>query len=304
MATHGPPLTRRRFSILLGALALAAGRRAEAAEKGPALWAVTRDKATVFLFGQMPLRTDTVWLEPEIETAFTSSDVLWLENPDYSQTTPEVMDGVNALTRRNAPDPMYTVLQVLPPGDGQRLRKVLAEEGLQPDSLNGRAARDVRQLLSSVADRRSGADFKAIPEALFRKRALSAGKPIRTEWRDLLDVVSWGMNLPKATELDLVRMTLDDVEHVTDYPAELASWVNGDLKVQIATTRARARAYPELTARLGRQRNAVWAEKIRGMLTEEKTQFVCIGIAHLVEPDSVPELLRKAGLRVQGGPRT
>ncbi|MEP7311748.1 MAG: TraB/GumN family protein [Pseudomonadota bacterium] len=294
-------LNRRDFNSGLCALGLSAACRAETAARGPALWTVRQGRATVFLFGQMPVRTDTVWLTPRINAAFTSSAVLWLENPEFSQTTPEVMAAVNELNRRNAPEPGYTVLNALPANDVQRLRSVLAAEGMQPEALNGIPPRDVRLLLSNVADRRTGADFKSIPEALLRSRAKTAAKPVRTEWRDLLDIVSWSIDLPKTVGLDLVRMALDDIDGVKDYPTALRSWANGDLKFQEAAVRALARQYPELTRRLGSERNAAWVEKIRGMLAEGNTQFVCIGISHLVGPDGVPQLLRDAGLRVRGG---
>lgn len=290
-------LTRRTLVRLVGAIPLFVSSTFAATPR-PAMWIARRGNATAYLFGQMPLPTATQWMTQELEAAFKRCNVLWLENPEYNKSSPDVMAAVTELSRRTAVDASYSVLELLDPESATRLEQILAEEGLPRDSLDGKAPGDVRQWLSAVADKRTEADYNAIPEAHFRKRANEAGMEIRTEWRDLLEVVAWSAAAPPEVQLDTVRMALDDVARAKTYQAELSSWIEGDLDIQESVAEHVNRKYPRLYRRLSVERNAKLAERIAQLMNEGRTQFVCIGILHLLGPGSVQEQLRRSGARV------
>ncbi len=58
------------------------------------------------------------------------------------------------------------------------------------------------------------------------------------------------------------------------------------------------REAPEVYQRLLVERNQAWAPKIAACATEPSPCLVVVGGAHLVGPDSVVALLRKAGFSV------
>ena len=290
-------VTRRHFTWLVGSLLLAGGALPQAQTRPrPALWLAEKQKTRVYLFGQMPVRSDTVWLTPEIEAAFNGSDLVWLENLDSSLITPEVMSAVGELQRQLAPPGDFSVLSVLGEPHRKRLLALLAAEGVSPESLNGRAILSARQLVSSIQDRKSGADFTRIPEAILRARAKAAGKPIFTEWRDLLELVRFASDLPEVQK-QLVMMALDDLDR--DYPAELSSWLSGALDLQIRAAEARSVRYPDLYLHVNTLRNQAMARRIVDAMNDYRQLFVCLGIGHFVGPSSVPAFLGDAGLAVR-----
>lgn len=289
-------MTRRRFTALIGVCTLSAcSSFIRSASQGPALWVARSDTARVYLFGQMPVRTETDWLTPDIEAAFEGSDVIWLENPDISLQSPETMEAINALNKQLTPPDDYTVLSVLNNEYRQRLLQILKREGLDPISLKGHNLMYTRQLLTSIKDRKSHADFKSIPEVIFRKRAKIEGKPILTEWRDFLELFKWGTDRPDVQK-ELVLMAIDEID--SDYQAELDSWLSGKLDVQTGLVLSRSKRYPELTRHINSIRNEEMAKRIQKSMKKYKQQFVCMGISHMVGPDSVPSFLKQSGLDV------
>lgn len=203
-------MSRRHFVALLGAFALSSCTAFPRVNgKGPAMWLARRGSKSVYLFGQMPVLTGTDWLTPDIAAAFDGSDIVWLENPDNTQQSPEIMQAVDALNKRLAPPADFSVLSVLDDDYRNRLLQILKKEGLEPESLKGHRLTYTRQLLSFIRDRDSGADFKKIPEAIFRNRAKASGKPVFTEWRDFLEIVQWAADMPRVQK-ELVMMAIDE----------------------------------------------------------------------------------------------
>lgn len=290
-------VTRRHFCWLASSLIVSGGALPKVQTRpGPALWLAEKQNTRVYLFGQMPVRSDTVWLTPEIEAAFNGSDLVWLENLDNSLISPEVMRAVAELQKQLTPPGDFTVLSVLDEPHRERLLAVLAAEGVSPASLNGRPIAYTRQLVTSIQDRKSGADFTKIPEAIFRARAQAAGKPIFTEWRDLLELVRFASDLPEVQK-QLVTMALDDLDR--DYLAELSSWLSGALDIQIKTAEARSVRYPNLSLHVNTLRNQAMARRIVDVMNDYRQLFVCLGIGHFVGRSSLPAFLGEAGLAVR-----
>jgi len=202
---------------------------------------------------------------------------------------------VDALNKQLAPPDDFTVLSVLDSEHCQRLLDILKSEGLEPSTLSGHRLMYTRQLLSSIKDRNSGADFKRIPEAIFRKRAKTAGKPIITEWRDFLELFKWGSDMPNVQK-ELVLMAIDEINN--DYQTELDSWLSGKLDVQTRQVLLRSKRYPELYRHINTMRNETMAGRIRKAMMEYKQQFVCMGISHMIGTNGVPSFLKQAGLEV------
>jgi hypothetical protein len=290
--------SRRGFLGLCCALPLLTSRAFARSAPRPAMWVGRMGKASVHLFGQMPLRAGTQWLAPEIEAAFEHSDLLWLENPEYNKSPPDVLAAVQELRRAAAVDAGFSVFNVLSPSDALRLDQVLRDEGFSRDFLTGRPLGDVRQWLSSVADKRTAVDYQTVPEVLFRTRANAARKEVRTEWKDLAEVIRWSDEATADVKRDTVRLALDDVDRARHYDEELNSWLQGTLRFQKDVARANMKAYPALYGRMSTERNARLAQRIHQALSEGRRQFACIGILHLIGPGSLQEQLRRTGVRV------
>ena len=160
------------------------------------------------------------------------------------------------------------------------------------------AASDVRELVSRFSDRRSGANLADAPEAWFRTQAEDARKPIRTEWRSLLDAERFALGAPMAVQLDALRLALDDLDGAADYPRTLAAWASGDVRSYAERVRTMQHRYPALSERMNTERNAALAARLDIVSHKVERQFVCVDLLHLVGPRSLPDELWSRGFRV------
>lgn len=80
----------------------------------------------------------------------------------------------------------------------------------------------------------------------------------------------------------------------------LAAWMKGDTKRLAALLPENKGTSAKFRDEFLDKRNRKWVPEIEAMLNEPHTFFITVGAAHLVGPGGVPNLLRKAGYRVEG----
>ena len=262
----------------------------EGAVRGPALWVVRSGDAAVNLFGRMAVGNDTQWLSPAIERAFDASDVLWLENPRGDG------DRGNELIGRLGFAEGYSVLDALDESKRNRVFRLLERAGMSADELQGRKAWLANLFLSQLIDRMNDVSGAAFPDTILRQRAEAQGMGVFSEWRDIGELVEYSVGLQETTQLQMLGKALDDSE---SYGARLDAWVQGDLEALSKVADATAINYPDAHRVVNVERSKRWVARIRAMLADDDTEFVAIGVGHLVGPDNLLEQLRAAGLDVQ-----
>jgi uncharacterized protein len=291
---RGGSVKQRWILGLFVALAISWSAAAQPANEGaardPALWVVRSGDAAVNLFGRMAVRNDTQWLTPAIESAFDASDVLWLENPRGDG------DRGNELIARLGFAEGYSVLDALDESKRNRVIRMLERAGISADELKGRKAWLANLFLSQLLDRMNNINGSSFPDTILRQRAEAQGMRVFSEWRDLGELVEYSIGLQEATQLQMLGKALDDSE---SYGARLGAWLQGDLEALSKTAHATAIDYPDAHRVVNVERSTRWVARIRAMLTDDDTEFVAIGIGHLVGPDNLLEQLRAAGLDVQ-----
>jgi uncharacterized protein YbaP (TraB family) len=244
----------------------------------------------VNLFGRMAVRNDTQWLTPAIERAFDASDVLWLENPRGGG------DRGNELIGRLGFLEGYSVLDAIEAPDRERVISLLERAGMSADALDGRKAWLAYLFLSPLIDRINSVDGSSFPDTIFWQRAQMQGKTVSSEWRDIGELVEYSVGLQETTQLQMVVKALDDSE---TYGARLDAWLRGDLGVLSNMASATAIDYPDAYREVNVERNMRWVARIRTMLGDANTEFVSIGIGHLVGPDNLVTQLRASGFDVE-----
>lgn len=275
------------LAISWGAAAQPAGT---ASGSGPPLWVMRNGDAVAYLFGRMAVTKETQWLTPPIEAALAASDVLWLENPRGDG------DRGNELIGRLGFAEDYSVLDAIGDADRARVILLLERAGMTADALDGRRAWLANLFLSQLIDRTNGIDGAWFPDAVLRQRAELKGMAVRTEWRDLAELVEYSVGLEEKVQLQMLGKALDDAE---SYSARLTAWSSGDLDALAKSADATAAAYPDAHREVNVERNERWAERIRAMLADDDTELVALGIGHLVGPDNLLDQLRAAGIEVE-----
>jgi uncharacterized protein YbaP (TraB family) len=139
-------------------------------------------------------------------------------------------------------------------------------------------------------------DGPSFPDTVLRQRAEAQGNVVFSEWRDIGELVAYSVGLPEAIQLQMLGKALDDSE---SYAARLKAWLRSDLDSLSTIADATASDYPDAHREVNGERNTRWVSRIRTMLADPDTEFVAVGVGHLVGPDNLLDQLRAAGLSVE-----
>jgi uncharacterized protein YbaP (TraB family) len=94
----------------------------------------------------------------------------------------------------------------------------------------------------------------------------------------------------------MIGKALDDSE---SYDERLDAWLRGDVEALSLIADATAIDYPDAHREVNVERNSRWVARIRTMLVDGDTEFVAIGVGHLVGPDNLLSQLVAGGLDVE-----
>jgi uncharacterized protein YbaP (TraB family) len=139
-------------------------------------------------------------------------------------------------------------------------------------------------------------DGPSLPDTILRQRAETQGKSVFSEWRDIAELVEYSVGLSEAIQLQMLGKALDDSE---SYGARRSAWLRGDVGALAKIAGATAKNYPDAHREVNVERNRRWVARIRTMLADDHTEFVAVGIGHLVGPDNLLDQLRASGMEVQ-----
>ena len=157
----------------------------------------------------------------------------------------------------------------------------------------------VAMTLAVPALRRSGFEPAFGIDQHFYDRAKAAKRPVRG-----LETAAYQIDrldeLPMAVQVAMLKAVLSDADtQVTALSDIVAAWKIGDVDALDRLLLQEFRESPEVYRRLLVDRNHEWAPKIAACADEPSPCLVVVGGAHLVGPDSVVTLLRRAGFRVE-----
>ena len=108
-------------------------------------------------------------------------------------------------------------------------------------------------------------------------------------------------DLPADQQVDMLASTLDQIEEGTERFSELThEWAAGEVAgMEAMLVESLQTDYPEVYDELFTKRNADWVEQIEAELNGSGTDFVAVGVGHLVGEGSVVEMLKNRGWEVE-----
>lgn len=290
----------RKFVLSASALALSAvafpgtalaDHHAEAAS-GPALWQLSDEDTTIYLFGTIHVLPEgETWFDDRISTAFNASEELVFEiNMDD-------MAGMQA---------QVTQMAMLP--EGTTLRSLMTEENLAEyeGALEGygipAAALDplepwaVAMTLSLLPLQMAGWTPEQGVE--MQLRSMGEGKE-RGALETIEEQIALFDTLPMESQLAYLDSTVEQMPEVVTSLDELkAEWLAGD-DVGLGELMNEGMEDPEVYERLLVNRNRNWVGWIENRLEEPGTVFIAVGAGHLAGEGSVQSLLEERGLEVE-----
>lgn len=301
-------LTSLRRALAAGAatLVLAAGAFAQdgqaAPEADPALWVVSDEDSTVYLFGTVHiLPPELEWKSGAVHAAFDQAGTLYLEADAFS---PQAQATVQA---------MIPQVGLMPAG--QTLTSMMSDEALadldQIAARLGAPAETIRagidplmpwlanlqlavaQIQAAGYDPASGADH------VLNEEGQAAGKSFGY-FETAAEQIGFLSSLPLETQLADFELGLEQaVENPDMFDDLVGAWAAGDMDVidQMMNEDLRdasAALYEVMIV----QRNRAWIPHLLDILDGEGTVFVAVGAGHMPGENGVITLLREEGLTV------
>lgn len=260
----------------------------------PALWKVSDEDTTIYLFGTIHLLPKGVeWYDVKVADAFERSQELVTEIPEIpQQRTMSVTMQLGALPA------------------GQTLRETMTaderakfEAALQGLKVPVGAFDTMKPWLASVALAtiplmQAGYSLDNGVEAQLDQRNKALGRP-----RLGLETLEYQLGIFDGLCPDAQKTYLfETVAALPDFPKEIdkmvSAWSKGDAQ-SLAKLLNEGMEDPALYKALLTDRNRNWSAWIDNRLDRPGTVFIAVGAGHLGGKDSVQEFLGQAGIKVE-----
>lgn len=260
----------------------------------PALWKVSDEDTTIYLFGTIHLLPKGIdWYDGKVAQAFEQAQELVTEIPDVPQQQ------TMAVTMQLGSLPQGQTLRgAMTPEERERF-----EAALQSLKVPAAAFDSMKPWLASVALAtiplmQAGYSLDNGVEAQLDQRNKALGRP-RLGMETLEYQLGIFDGLPPNAQKTLLFET---IAALPDFPKEVdkmvGAWSKGDALV-LAELLNEGMDDPELYKVLLTDRNRNWSAWIDDRLDRPGTVFIAVGAGHLGGKDSVQEFLGKAGIKVE-----
>jgi len=284
---------RGRLAAPFFAIALALA--AAGAQAEPALWSVTADGRTVWLFGSVHLLPEGGFaVEGALADALDAADRVCMEiDTDAADEATQAM-----VTLGRAVDPEGRDLFELLGPDADRVREAADEAEVPLEALAMFEPWFAGITVSVMALQSHGFDAQHGVEQVIRAEARAAGKPgcgLETleGQLDLLD------SLSPRLQAEILLQAIDEAAAIDRLIEPLIdAWREGDERGLERSLDDDFGDYPELAERLIYARNARWASQVEGMLEGDEDVLLVVGAMHLVGDRGLPALLAERGFSV------
>jgi len=265
----------------------------------PAIWKVKGAHGTVYLFGTIHIMKPNVeWEAGKVKDALTASDTVYVEVAnldDQSAALPLAaqfgMDMAHPLSTKITKEDV-ALLDAAAKNMGLPGEAML--EPMQPWLVTMSVS--VLPMMKAGYDPASGVDVVLLGEA--RK----AGKKING-FETMEQQLHFVADEPQDEQIRKLHEELTGMDKSAAEMSELVTaWEKGDVaKIAALESGELKTKHPEAYKTLVVDRNAKWAEKLNGLLKDAGTGtvFVGVGAAHLAGDDSLIELLKKDGWKVE-----
>ncbi len=284
--------------LLAGAaLALAACTPARAE---PPVWTVhgPRGGGEVTLFGSVHLlQESTQWKSPALQAVLARADRVMFEIPLDPAAQAGAVTKLQSLGRLPAGE---TLRPQMTPVGRARLEALATKLGLPVAALDPMQPWLAEVVLSVTWFTKAGAR-----QDLGVEHQIDVAAPAgstRGAFESVDDQLAALAGGTREDQVKALEETLHEIETDPDGFARLAAaWARGDVRtIEHEGLDELKRDAPGAYRRLVVDRNHRWVGEIEAMIKQPGRTFAVVGVGHLVGPESVPALLRRDGVAVDG----
>jgi uncharacterized protein YbaP (TraB family) len=264
----------------------------------PAMWHVKGAAGEIYLFGSIHLLPPNVdWQEGAIKDAIARTDVLVFEIPLDSSALSRMRD---AIAKQGYLPKGRSLRAMLTPDARDDLDKDATIAGISSQSLDTMRPWLAELVIVTSDMALQNASPKSGPDSILENQAHKTGKELR-----YLETIDQQMTLliPSDPKIELSGFEADLKEfqiEKNDFAAMINSWSTADVAKLNDLLNGEFKDEPDARKVFLEDRNRAWVPKLEAMLKEPKVFFVTVGAGHLIGKNSVPELLRADGYKVDG----
>jgi uncharacterized protein YbaP (TraB family) len=267
------------------------------APKGPAMWRLQTDGATVYFLGSfhiLPPRLN--WRDARVDEALAAADGVVFEVDLSEMDKPEV---AQMIARRAMLPDGGRLSEVLSAETYAHLTRVTASLSMPMATIERAQPWFAATGLLVGYMMREGASPEDGVDSQLTREARAAGKriiPLETVEGQFDVLESLSKEDPDFLVMDTIRFIEDPkglLAHMLD------AWTSGDEKAVDRMMRADLDKYDGAYNRFIADRNAAWVPQIEGLIKKGGTYFVVVGAGHLVGDRSVISLLEKRGYVIE-----
>ena len=289
---------RLRWCVLW--LLLAGCAPAVAEPPVPLLWKVSDADNAVYLLGSFHLLKPSDYpLAPGTDAAFEDAELVVFELSPDDLSSPALAQAMAGAALRGDG---RTLQQALPAATWKQLETHLRSRRMDPVAMQQYDAWFVSLLIAITEMQTAGLATDHGLDRHFAQRTVAAGKPTRG-LESIDEQIALFEGMTQAQQVQSLQSTLDEVADLRGVIDEMHRlWRSGDEAGLFAATGAEMkREFPDLYARMNRDRNQAWLPELRRLLDESDGDdaLVIVGAMHLLGEDGVVEGLREAGYSVE-----
>lgn len=255
---------------------------------GPALWQLSDEDTTIYLFGTVHVLPDGIeWFDPRVERAFAASDTLVTE-VDVSNQEAMAVFIAEAATLQGG----QTLRELMTDDDRNEYEVAITALGLPVAALDGFEPWFAAINLSVLPLLQAGYNPSAGVESALSERA---GTKTRGELETMEQQIALFDEMEMSFQLTYLDLTVGSMNEVVPMVNEMvAEWLEGDA-VRLAEIMNSEMGDEYLYDRLLTDRNTNWVQWIEQRMAQPGTVFVAVGAGHLAGEGSVQDQLRQRG---------
>ncbi|ESQ81223.1 TraB/GumN family protein [Asticcacaulis sp. YBE204] len=296
-------LKNTRRTIVTGLLTAAAflpmGFAAQAKEPSkpaPKMWVIKDADSTIYLYGSFHLlKPDTQWKTPGLDKVFNSADTLYLEVANLDDQQAAI-----ALVQKYGVDPTGGLLKPYTPEQQKLIRETYAKYGLNIDQMLMYKPWLAGVMLTVAQMQKAGFDPNAGVDKTLLTAARARNLPVKglETMEDQMKVLATGLFGEESTAL--LDMVKEDATVNETFGKLLTAWSIGDDKtLETLLVDEMKTKTPKTYEAVLVNRNRNWIAPIKDILAGSGTQLIVVGAGHLAGPDSVQNMLKKDGVKVE-----
>ena len=269
-----------------------------AAHADAMVWKVSNEHGELYLGGTIHmLRPSDYPLKPEYLTAFNLSDVVVFET---DVTGASDLGFQQQMMMQMSLPPGKTLSSLLAPNTYKRLQDFAAARNIPFEMLQSFKPAMVVLTLTQLELQKNGINSSNGLETHFAGLAKEANKPLAS-LETLDEQIALLAAMGNGYEDEFVNGSLDDLENIEkEFDGLIKAWRDGDVAtIDEKMTRMMKERFPQMYTNLLVKRNFNWIKQIERLIKTPQKEFILVCAAHLAGADSVQNLLRAQGYKIE-----